>query len=236
MAEVTLKDLLEAGAHFGHQARRWNPAMAKYIYGKRGGIHIFDLVQTKKGLDEAVEFVKKLTGEGKVILFVGTKRQAAATVKAAAERVGMPYLSVRWIGGLLTNWAQMEKRIRKMFDMKDKREKGEYKKYTKREQILIDREIAKLEKFFGGVAKMGKLPSALFVVDSHREEVAVREAVRMGIPVVALVDSNADPNLTDYVIPGNDDAVKSVELVVGAVADAIAESKSVRVEEQEEKK
>ena len=223
MSEVTLKDLLEAGAHFGHQGRRWNPKMAKYIFGERGGVHIIDLVQTKKGLDEACEFVKKLASEGKVVLFVGTKRQAAGIVKDQAVKAGMPYLTQRWVGGLLTNWQEISKRIRKLHEMKEKREKGEYKVYTKREQLLLDREIAKLEKFLGGVANMEKLPDALFVVDTHREEVAVKEAMRMKIPVVGLVDTNADPTQVDYVIPGNDDAVKAVELVVKAVTEAIEE-------------
>ncbi|TSC84552.1 MAG: small subunit ribosomal protein S2 [Microgenomates group bacterium Gr01-1014_16] len=182
MSEVTLKDLLEAGAHFGHQGRRWNPKMAKYIFGERGGVHIIDLVQTKKGLDEACEFVKKLASEGKVVLFVGTKRQAAGIVKDQAVKAGMPYLTQRWVGGLLTNWQEISKRIRKLHEMKEKREKGEYKVYTKREQ-----------------------------------------AMRMKIPVVGLVDTNADPTQVDYVIPGNDDAVKAVELVVKAVTEAIEE-------------
>jgi len=221
MSEVSLKDLLEAGAHFGHQARRWNPKMKRYIYGERGGVHILDLVQTKKGLDEACEFVKKLTGEGKIILFVGTKRQAAGIVKDQAVKAGMPYLTQRWVGGLLTNWREISKRIKKLHEMKEKREKGEYKVYTKKEQLLLDREIAKLEKFLGGVANLEKLPDALFVVDTHREEVAVLEANRMGIPVVGIVDTNADPEIVDWVIPSNDDAVKTVELVVRSIADAI---------------
>ena len=225
MSEVTLKELLEAGAHFGHQARRWNPKMKKYIYGERGGVHILDLVQTKQGLDEAVEYVKKMVGEGKVILFVGTKRQAAGIVKDRAVAVGMPYLTQRWVGGLLTNWQEISKRIRKLHEMKEKREKGEYKVYTKKEQLLLDREIAKLDKFLGGVAALEKLPDALFVVDTHREEVAVLEANRMGIPVVGIVDTNADPDKIDYVIPSNDDAVKAIELIVMEIANSIANSK-----------
>jgi len=228
MSEVTLKELLEAGAHFGHQARRWNPKMKKYIYGERGGVHILDLVQTKQGLDEAVEYVKKMVGEGKVILFVGTKRQAAGIVKDRAVAVGMPYLTQRWVGGLLTNWQEISKRIRKLHEMKEKREKGEYKVYTKKEQLLLDREIAKLDKFLGGVAALEKLPDALFVVDTHREEVAVLEANRMGIPVVGIVDTNADPEKIDYIIPSNDDAVKAVELIVRSVAEAIESGSKVQ--------
>ena len=228
MSEVTLKELLEAGAHFGHQARRWNPKMKRFIYGERGGVHILDLVQTKKGLDEAVEYLKKLAGEGKVILFVGTKRQAAGIVKDRAVAVGMPYLTQRWVGGLLTNWQEISKRIRKLHEMKEKREKGEYKVYTKKEQLLLDREIAKLDKFLGGVAALEKLPDALFVVDTHREEVAVLEANRMGIPVVGIVDTNADPEKIDYIIPSNDDAVKAVELIVRSVAEAIESGSKVQ--------
>jgi|SRR3989344_719204 len=228
MSEVTLKELLEAGAHFGHQARRWNPKMKRFIYGERGGVHILDLVQTKKGLDEAVEYLKKLAGEGKVILFVGTKRQAAGIVKDQAVKIGMPYLTQRWVGGLLTNWQEISKRIRKLHEMKEKREKGEYKVYTKKEQLLLDREIAKLDKFLGGVAALEKLPDALFVVDTHREEVAVLEANRMGIPVVGIVDTNADPEKIDYIIPSNDDAVKAVELIVRSVAEAIESGSKVQ--------
>ncbi|MBI2587433.1 30S ribosomal protein S2 [Candidatus Amesbacteria bacterium] len=225
MMEVTLKDLLEAGCHFGHQARRWNPKMKKYIYGERGGVHIIDLVQTKKSLDDACGWVKKLASEGKTVLFVGTKRQAAGGVGEQAIRVGMPYLTQRWVGGLLTNWQEISKRIKKLHDMKEKREKGEYKVYTKKEQLLLDREIAKLEKFLGGVAGLEKLPDALFVVDTHREEVAVLEANRMGIPVVGVVDTNADPEIVDWVIPSNDDAVKAIELIVRTIADAIENAK-----------
>ena len=221
MSKVSLKDLLEAGAHFGHQARRWNPAMAKYVYTERDGVHIFDLVKTKQGLDEAIEFLAKMASEGKVILWVGTKRQAQEVIKREAVRVGAPYMTTRWVGGLLTNWSQTRKRLDRLADLVSKREKGELKVYTKREQLLLDREIAKLVKSFGGVADMAKIPDVLFVVDSHREEVAVREAKRVGIPVVAMVDTNGDPNLVDYVIPVNDDAVAAVELVVSAIADAI---------------
>ena len=235
MSDVTLKDLLEAGCHFGHQARRWNPIMAKYIYGERDGVHVFDLVKTKAGLEAAAEFVAKVSKEGGTVLFVGTKRQAADMVQEEAVGAGMPYVSVRWMGGLLTNFGQISKSIQKLADLKAKREAGEFKKYTKKEQLLIDREIARLEKFFGGVAGLTKQPEALFVVDTHREEVAVREAMRMGVKVVGIVDSNADPRLVDYVIPANDDAVKSIELIVKAVAEAIREAKESEVERSEAK-
>lgn len=225
MTDVDLKELLEAGCHFGHQARRWNPKMAGYIYTERDGVHIFDLVQTKTGMETAGEFLKKIVKEGGLVLFVGTKRQAQEVVKNEAIRIGMPFMTSRWVGGLLTNWAQMEKRLRKLTDLRSQRDRGELKKYTKREQLLIDREIEKLEKFFGGVASLTGKPAAVFVVDSHREEVAVKEAIRMNIPVVALVDTNGDPSGIDYVIPVNDDAVKSIELVVKYIAEAINEGK-----------
>lgn len=197
--------------------------MTKYIYGERDGVHIFDLVKTKEGLEKACEYVKKVAEEGGIILFVGTKRQAADMVKAEAIRVGMPYVSARWMGGLLTNYSHLSKRIQKLADLKAKREAGEFNKYTKKERLLIDREISRLEKFFGGVSSLTGLPQAVFVVDTHREEVAVREAVRVSIPVVGIVDTNSRPELVDYIIPGNDDAVKAIELVTKAIADAVEE-------------
>lgn len=221
MTDISLQQLLEAGCHFGHQARRWNPAMKPYIYGEKDGVHIFDLVKTKAGLDKAIELVQKLIHEGKVILFVGTKRQAQEIVKREAIRVGMPYLTQKWVGGMLTNFVQMQKRVLLLKDLKAKREVGELKKYTKLEQLLKDREIARLEKFLGGVADMDKLPDALFIVDTHGEEVAVREANKMGISVIGMVDTNGEVQGVDYVIPINDDAVKSIELVVSAMADAM---------------
>ena len=222
MRNITLEQLLEDGCHFGHQVRRWNPTMAKYIYGDRNGVHIFDLVKTKEGLDAALEFLHGLAKEGKTVLFLGTKRQAADEVRRIATEVGMPYLSVRWPGGLFTNFAQLQKSVRRMVDLKEKRDKGELKKYTKREQLLLDREIAKLEKTFSGIASMNKLPDALFVVDTHKEEVAVREAIAAKIPVVGIVDTNANPNIVDYVIPANDDADKSLKLILEAVGSALA--------------
>jgi small subunit ribosomal protein S2 len=225
MREITLQELLEAGCHFGHMKRRWNPAMTKYIYGERDGVHIFDLAKTKEGLETACEFLKKTAAAGGVILFVGTKRQAADIVKAEAVRAGMPYATVRWMGGLLTNYSHMSKSIQKLGDLKAKKETGEFNKYTKKERLLIDREIARLGKFFGGVTGLTGMPQAVFVVDTHREEVAVREAVRMKIPVVGIVDTNAKPELVDYVIPANDDAVKSIELIVKAAADAVEAGK-----------
>jgi small subunit ribosomal protein S2 len=218
---ITLEQLLEAGCHFGHQVRRWNPSMAKYIYGDKNGVHIFDLVKTKEGLDSALDFLASLAKEDKKVLLLGTKRQAADEIKKIAAETGMPYLSVRWPGGMFTNFAQLQKSVHRMVELKDKREKGELKKYTKREQLLLDREIAKLEKTFSGIASMEKLPDALFVVDTHKEEVAVREARAAKIPVIGIVDTNANPDLVDYIIPANDDADKSLSLILEAVGSAL---------------
>ena len=221
MANISMKLLLEAGVHFGHQTNKWNPKMKPYIFGARNGIYIIDLQQTVGLFQTAYQFIVDTVAGGGEILFVGTKKQAQESVHDESERCSMPYVHQRWLGGMLTNFAQMQKRVYKLKDLKAKRESGELKKYTKREQLLIDREIAQLEKFLGGVADMGKLPDALLVVDTHREEVAVREANKMGIPVVGMVDTNGDPARVDYIIPVNDDAVKSIELVVKAVASAI---------------
>jgi len=223
--KTSLKDLLEAGAHFGHQAARWNPKMKPYLYTVRDGVHVFDLAKTKEGLDKACEYVRKLTAEGEKIVFVGTKRQAEAIVKEEAKKAGVPYVSERWLGGTITNWEQIKKSIEKLTEMIEKREKGEYKKYTKKEQLLLDREIARLEKFFGGLVSLKELPAAIFVVDTKKEVTAVKEAEQKGITVVAIVDSNSDPDLVDYVIPANDDAVGAVKLIVGAIAEAAKEGR-----------
>lgn len=225
MADISLQQLLEAGCHFGHQTRRWNPRMAKYIYGDRGGVHIFDLAKTKAGLESALEFLAQLSAEGKTVLFVGTKRQAQEIVKRVATEAGMPYFIQRWPGGVLTNFDQLHKSVRRMMDLKGKRDRGELKKYTKHEQLLIDRDIMQLEKVFGGVVNMDKKPDAVFVVDAHREEVAVKEANKVSVPVVAMVDTNGDPRMVDYLIPTNDDAVKAIELVMNEVATTIKKHK-----------
>ena len=225
MQDISLNDLLEAGCHFGHQKRRWNPAMTRFIYGERDGVHIFDLAKTKLGLEQACEFAKNTAASGGKILFVATKRQAADFVKNEAIRVGMPYITVRWMGGFLTNYGHLSKSMKKLADDKTKREAGDFKKYTKKERLLIDREIAKLEKFFSAVMDLPGMPAALFVVDTHREDVAVREGFRMGVPVIGIVDTNSDPTMVEHVIPANDDAVKSIELIVKTVADAIEEGK-----------
>lgn len=225
--KISLKDLLEAGAHFGHQAKRWNPKMKPYLFGVRDGVHIFDLVKTKEGLEEAAAFVKNLVAKGEIIVFVGTKRQAAAIVKEEAKKAGVPFVWERWLGGTITNWEQIKKSIEKLKDLRTKKEAGEFKKFTKKENILIDREIARLERFFGGLVGLGELPAAIFVVDTNKEEAAVKEANKKGITVVAMVDSNSDPDLVDYVIPVNDDAVGAIKFVVGVIAEAAREGKQV---------
>lgn len=219
---VPLEELLEAGAHFGHQARRWNPKMAPYIYTSRDGVHIFDLVKTQQGLETACQFGEELGKQGKTLLMVGTKRQAQAIIKEEAQKAGAFYMSERWLGGVMTNWSEIKKRIDLLVEMQQKRDSGEYAKYTKRENVLIDRQIAQLTRFLGGLVGLSGLPDALFIVDIHKEVAAVKEARAKDIPVVGMVDTNSDPTLVDYVIPVNDDAVRSVKLVVGKIAEAYA--------------
>lgn len=223
MREISLKELLEAGAHFGHQTVRWNPKMRPFLFAAREGIHIFDLAKTKEGLEAASAFVKATASQGGKILFLGTKRQAREIVEKTAQRVKMPYIIQRWMGGTLTNFEQIKKSVIKLGEMKEKREAGEYKTFTKKEQLLIDREIARLEKFFGGVVGLEELPATIFIVDVKREFSAALEAQRTGVKVVAMVDSNADPDLVDYIIPVNDDAAKAIELVVEAIGEAVEE-------------
>ncbi len=218
--KVSLKDLLEAGAHFGHQSRRWNPKMKGYLFEVRDGIHIFDLAKTKEGLEKAIDFVKETTAKGEKIIFVGTKRQAQAIIKEEAKKASMPFVDLRWLGGTITNWGQIKKRIDRLLKMREEREKGEYKKYTKKEQLLLDREIDRLERKVGGLVDLEGLPEAIFVVDTKTEETAIREANQKGIKIVAIVDSNSDPDLIDYVIPANDDAVGTIKLIVSLIGEA----------------
>ncbi|MGB9706777.1 MAG: 30S ribosomal protein S2 [Microgenomates group bacterium] len=226
-SEITLKDLLEAGCHFGHQARRWNPKMRPYLYDVRDGVHIFDLVKTKEGLEAAAAFAKTSAVQGKRIVFVGTKRQVRAIIEEVAKKIGVPYINERWIGGTITNWEQIKKSIDKLIEMTEKRKKGEYKKYTKKEQLLLDREIARLEKFYGGLVGLDDRPEVLFVVDVKKEEAAVREAKKKEVPVIALVDSDSDPDWADWVIPGNDDAVGSIKFIVEKIGEAVKEGKEI---------
>lgn len=224
---IDLKELLEAGSHFGHQSRRWNPKMEPYIYTRRDGVHIFDLATTAKKLVEAMEFVRDWVKEGKNIVFVGTKRQAREIILEEAKKVGAPYVAERWLGGTITNWDEISKRIEKLKELKKKKEEGEFKKYTKKENVLIDREIAKLERFLGGIIDFSRPPQALFVVDTHKESVAVREANLKKVPVVGMVDTNADPDEVIKIIPANDDAVRSIQLVVSKIAQAYADGKAL---------
>lgn len=226
--EVDLKELLEAGCHFGHQARRWNPKMKPYIYTKRQGVHIFDLEITARKLAETMEFVRDLTAEGKTVIFVGTKRQAAGIIKEEAEKCNSPYASMRWLGGTMTNWDQIKKSIDKLNDLETKKEAGELKKYTKRENVLFDREIAKLHKFLGGLRKLKKIPEAVFIVDVKKEHAVVKEAKLMGVKVIGILDTNADDDGIDFVIPANDDAVSSIKYIVSKVSQAIADGMSLR--------
>jgi len=220
-----MQDLLEAGVHFGHQVRRWNPKMKPYIFTAREGIHVIDLEQTVAKLEEACEFTKKVAEAGGIMIFLGSKKQAGSIIVEEAKKSGAKYISERWIGGLLTNWEQAHKNIKKLADLKAKKEAGEFSDRTKKENLLIDREIAKLERFYGGVADLNKLPDALFVVDVRKEENACREAKKKGIPVVAICDTNANTSLVDWPIPGNDDATRAIKIMVGAVADAYLEGR-----------
>jgi len=224
--KVSLEDLLEAGCHFGHQARRWHPKMKPYIWTVRNGVHIFDLAKTKEELGKAAAFAKEISAKGGKIVFVGTKRQASGIIKEEAKRCEMPNVYQRWLGGTITNWEQIKKSIDKLVDMREKREEGEYEKYTKKENILINREILRLERFFGGLVSLEELPEAIFVVDCKKEEAAVKEANMKGIKVIGIVDTNTDPSNVDYVIPANDDAVGSIKLIVSSIAEAIIDGQS----------
>ncbi|MDP3724379.1 MAG: 30S ribosomal protein S2 [bacterium] len=236
MQTVQLKDLLEAGVHFGHQVRKWNPKMRKYIYASRDGIHVIDLLKTKELLDAALEKVKAVASTGKPIIFVGTKRQAQEVIAEEAKRVGVHHVTVRWLGGVLTNWEEIKKTIQRLTDLEIAREQGTSGAVTKKEKLLLDREIARLDRFVGGLKGMVELPALVFIVDIHKDEIAAKEAKSRGIPVVAICDTNTDPTLVDYPIPGNDDAIRSVRLIVKAVADAVVEGKKhIKVEAKEEK-
>ncbi len=225
MAVVSMKQLLEAGVHFGHQTRRWNPKMAPYIYMERNGIYIIDLQKTVKKLEEAYNFVRETAAEGGTILFVGTKKQAQDSVREEAERVGMYYVNARWLGGMLTNFRTMRTRIDRLAQLRKMQEDGTFDMLPKKEVIKHTNEIAKLEKYLGGVQEMKKLPSALFVVDPRKERNAIAEARKLHIPIVAIVDTNCDPDEIDYVIPGNDDAIRAIRLISSAMANAVVEGR-----------
>ena len=225
MSVVSMKQLLEAGVHFGHQTRRWNPKMAEYIYMERNGIYIIDLQKTVKKLEEAYNFVRDVAANGQSILFVGTKKQAAEAVKEEASRVGMYYVNARWLGGMLTNFKTMRTRIDRLAQLKKMQEDGTFDMLPKKEVMKHMGEMEKLEKYLGGVKEMKKLPGALFIVDTRKERNAIAEAHKLGIPVVAIADTNCDPDEIDYVIPGNDDAIRAIKLIASVMANAMLEGK-----------
>ena len=225
MAVVSMKQLLEAGVHFGHQTRRWNPKMAPYIFTERNGIYIIDLQKTVVKLEEAYNFVREISMEGKSVLFVGTKKQAMESVKDEATRAGAYYVNARWLGGMLTNFTTIRRRIARLKQLRTMEEDGTFDLLPKKEVIKLNLEIEKLEKFLGGIKDMTEMPGALFIVDPRKEKIAVSEAKKLGIPIVAIVDTNCDPDDVDYIIPGNDDAIRAVKLISGAMANAIIEGK-----------
>jgi small subunit ribosomal protein S2 len=225
--EITMKELLEAGVHFGHQTRRWNPKMKEYIFGERNGIHIVDLQKTLKMFREAAKYVSEMAALGKTVLFVGTKRQAQEAVAEEAQRCNMFYVNHRWLGGTLTNWATLQKSIKRLKELKAMTEDGRMAVLSKKEAARLDREKKHLNQNLAGVENMGTLPDLMFVIDSNSEEIAVREARRMGVPVVAIVDTNSDPDVVDWVIPGNDDALRAIRLFTSKVSDAVLEGRSV---------
>ena len=225
MAVVSMKQLLEAGVHFGHQTRRWNPKMAEYIFTERNGIYIIDLQKTVKKLDEAYNFVKEISTEGKSVLFVGTKKQAQESVKEEALRAGAFYVNARWLGGMMTNFTTIRRRVARLKQLRAMEEDCTFYLLPKKEVIKLNLEIEKLEKFLGGIKDMDELPGALFIIDPRKERIAVAEAKKLNIPIVAIVDTNCDPDEIDYVIPGNDDAIRAVKLIAGAMADAVIEGR-----------
>jgi len=225
MAVVSMKQLLEAGVHFGHQTRRWNPKMAQYIFTERNGIYIIDLQKTVKKLEDAYMFIREVSAEGKEVLFVGTKKQAADSIREEAERAGAHYVNARWLGGMMTNFKTIRRRIDRLEQLRRMEEDGTFELLPKKEVIKLKLEIERLEKFLGGIKNMKRAPGALFVVDPRKEKIAVVEAKKLGIPVVAIVDTNCDPDEVDYVIPGNDDAIRAVKLIASSMANAILEGR-----------
>src|SRR3989344_2650087 len=223
--KVSLEDLLEAGAHSGHQTKRWNPKMGEYLYGSDNGVHIFDLTKTKPLLEEALSFLTASAKEGKTILLLGTKKQIKDKIAKTAEEAGIPYVNERWLGGTISNFPQMKRSLTKMEEMKVKMLEGGYNKFTKKERLLIEREITRLERFFGGVKSLTNIPDVMVVIDTKREVGAIREATTRKVPIVGIVDSNSDPDSIDYPIPMNDDAAKAIDYVLGLIKDAILDGK-----------
>ena len=234
MPPVSMKALLESGVHFGHRTNKWNPKMRPYIFTERNGIHIIDLQQAVKLLEEAAEKVRDVVAQGGTILFVGTKRQAQETIQEEAERCGMPYVNMRWLGGTLTNWITIQERIVELNRLEKMFETGEAQLLTKKERLLLERDINRLDTRLSGLRTMKTLPDLLFVVDIERDDTAVREAVSKEIPVLAMVDTNCDPRYIDYVIPSNDDAIRAIKLLVARIADAVLEGKMMRKDDEEE--
>jgi small subunit ribosomal protein S2 len=232
MAVVSMKALLESGVHFGHRTHKWNPAMKPYIFTERNGIHIIDLQKTVKALDEAYDLVRDTVAEGGTVLFVGTKRQAQDTIRDEAERVEMPYVTTRWLGGMLTNWRTIRQRVNELDRLERMRDRGEFSRITKKEGLMLQRKMDRLEYLLGGIRNMTGLPEMLFVVDVYREATAIHEANLLEIPVIAMVDTNCDPNKIDYVVPSNDDAIRAIKLLVGKIADAVQEGKALHKEEE----
>lgn len=234
MAVVSMKQLLEAGVHFGHQTRRWNPKMAKYIFTERNGIYIIDLQQTVEMIGSAYEFVKSVVSEQKEILFVGTKKQAQESIREESNRCEMPYVNQRWLGGMLTNFKTIRKRVDRLHELNKMEDDGTFDLLPKKEVIKLNHEREKLEKFLGGIKDMKQLPGAVYVVDSRKERIAVAEARKLGIPLISIVDTNCDPDEIDHIIPGNDDAIRSVKLITSILADAVLEAKQgEQLEEQD---
>ena len=227
MAVVTMKQLLEAGVHFGHQTRRWNPKMKRFIFGERNGIYIIDLQQTLARIETAYTFVRDLVADGGTILFIGTKKQAQDPIQSYAEKVGMPYINQRWLGGMLTNFETIGKRVAKMQEYRRMRASGEFDAMPKKEALLLSRELEKLERNLGGIAQMDKLPDAVFILDTKKEHIGVTEANKLGLPIIAVVDTNCDPDIIQYVIPGNDDAMRSGSLMCRVIADAVEEGRYI---------
>ena len=233
MSVVAMKQLLEAGVHFGHQTRRWNPKMAEYIFQARNGIHIIDLQKSSKKLDEAYDFLKNQAEEGKTVLFVGTKKQAQECAKEAAEKCGMYYVNQRWLGGTLTNFKTIRNRIKRLTDIEKMQEDGTFEVLPKKEVILLKKEMEKIEKNLGGIKEMTEIPGVMFVVDPNKEKIAILEARKLGIPVIGLVDTNCNPEDVDYAIPGNDDAIRAVKLIMDVMANAVIEGRQGESMEQE---
>jgi small subunit ribosomal protein S2 len=234
MSVISMKALLESGVHFGHRTHKWHPGMKPYIFTERNGIHIIDLQKTAKAVEQAYALVRDTVANRGVVLFIGTKRQAQETVQAEALRAGMPYVTNRWLGGMITNWRTIRARINELERLERMRDTGDFGRITKKEALILTREIERLEVLLGGIRSMVKVPDAIFVVDVHRESTAIHEANLMGIPVVAMVDTNCDPRSVDYIIPSNDDAIRAIRLIVGKVADAAVEGRALRKDEEPE--